>query len=112
MSNPFASDEYGRPTGSLRNLPPDSSKHGTSQTPYVPESSAKNNRMDRFVFGLLSVFAVLLIFGLLVVMIMNISPNAPIRLTPDPNAISDENGNSDREGIRGPAETEPQILGD
>ncbi len=112
MSNPFASDEYGRPTGSLRNIPPDSSKHGTSQTPYVPEDTAKNKQMDRVVFGLLSIFAVLLVFGLLVVMIMNISPNAPIRLTPDPNSLIEEDGESESEGSRSPAETEPQILGD
>ncbi|MCG6155264.1 hypothetical protein [Rubinisphaera margarita] len=111
MSNPFASDEYGRSTGSPRNLPPDSSKHGTSQAPFVPEDPAKKNQMDRVVIGLLSVIAVFMVFGLLIVLIMNISPNAPIRLTPTPEAASSEE-ESESEGVRVREAGEPQILGD
>jgi len=87
MSNPFASDEYGRPP--RHTVPPDSTQHGAYSSDKMSVVNPPSKSMDKLVFGLISFGLVMIVFVVMFTLLRNISPDAPTRLTPE-GTISEE----------------------
>ena len=83
MSNPFAEDEYGRPAGKAGMLPPESGKSTNLSSAHFQLPDAKSKGLDGWVMGIISLVVVLAVFAVMIVLIQNISPEAPTRLTPE-----------------------------
>ncbi|HCS52739.1 hypothetical protein [Rubinisphaera sp.] len=101
MSNPFASDEYGRPP--RHTVPPDSTQHGGYSSNKMNVVNPPSKSMDKLVFGMISFGLVIIVFLVMFTLLRSISPNAPTRLTPE-GTILDENeseSTDDEPAIRG-----------
>ncbi|MCA8987756.1 MAG: hypothetical protein KDA78_08965 [Planctomycetaceae bacterium] len=107
MDNPFANDEYGRPQNRASLIPPDTTKPSTGSSHFFVLEEKKSNSADRWVLVLFSLVIVAAVFGGMIMLIQNISPEAPTRLTPgaDENAIGDQVTPVDPGEISGDAES-------